>query len=123
MHISISDSCGPSAGELVNLIVYVASYLVRAGIGFILICAALIKFLSPIEDLEKSVLGYQILNGSIARLFARTLPWAEISIGVALIANKSQEIIVVAAFGLLAVFTLSIGYALIRGIETEWVFQ
>ncbi len=62
----------------------ILAWIIRTGIGVLLIYSGLLKVTRPYEFLN-SVFGYHLLGPKGATVFAAVLPFVEMSIGIALV--------------------------------------
>ncbi len=92
--------------------------LVRIGLGFVFIIAAVPKILHP-ADFAGAVFNYQILPPLLVNPFALVLPWIELEVGILLVAGWWLESAVVLADILLFVFLSVAGFNLARGLNVS----
>jgi uncharacterized membrane protein YphA (DoxX/SURF4 family) len=90
----------------------------RLAIGAIFVLAGATK-LSALGTFTATLLAYDILPVSLLRPVALILPWAEVVVGLYLLAGLFARAAAWGAIGLLAVFMLAIGQAVIRGLSLE----
>ncbi len=93
-------------------------FLLRLVIGGTFIYSAVDKILYP-DEFARIVYNYHLLPGQTINLFALLLPWVELVAGVLLIAGFWEKAAAVVIGGLLAVFIVALGNALIKGVNIE----
>jgi len=87
----------------------------RIAIGGLFLIAGVAKLRSGHTNFLRAVLGYDLLRGRRAALFARALPPIEIAIGVALIVGIAPGPVTFVTLGLLTVVTGAVIRSLVLG--------
>ncbi len=93
-------------------------------VGGVFVYASLDKIAKP-ADFARIVYHYQVIGPSqslaplVPNLFAVTLPWIELVMGLALIVGVLRREAAALAAALLLVFVAAVGSALHRGIDIE----
>ena len=95
----------------------IVSIVIRVVLGAIFLYAGIIKLKDPWELFALAISSYQILPLKAVELVARTLPWAEVLIGVMLIAGVGLRIAASACSLLLLVFFALMIRAYAKGME------
>jgi uncharacterized membrane protein YphA (DoxX/SURF4 family) len=91
--------------------------VLRIALGAVFVYAAWIKLRDPWFLFAQSIDSYQVLPLWAVELVARTLPWAELLIGLLLIAGLWRRISTAAASLLLLVFFALMVRAYAKGME------
>ena len=94
-----------------------AALVLRVVLGAIFIYAAYLKLKDPWALFAMNIDSYQLLPLWAVRLVARTLPWAELALGVLLIVGKFRRTSTTIVALLLAVFFTLIIRAYAKGME------
>ena len=89
--------------------------VLRLVLGGIFVYAAWIKLRDPWLLFAMSIDNYHILPQWAVMALARTLPWAELALGLLLIVGRFRRIATVGVAGLLAVFFTMMVRAYLRG--------
>jgi uncharacterized membrane protein YphA (DoxX/SURF4 family) len=97
----------------------VAALLLRIALGGIFLYAAYTKLRLPWQIFAMGIDSYQVLPEWAAALVARTLPWAEVLIGLLLIAGRFLRTATVATSALLMVFFGLMVRAYAKGMEID----
>ncbi len=90
----------------------------QIAIGGVFIYAALPK-IGDLESFAGQIHNYRLLPLPVENLFAMTLPWIELVIGLALVLGIRSRSGAVLATGLMAVFMVAIAQAVARGLDIE----
>ena len=90
----------------------------RLIIGGILVFASFDKIGSP-GDFARDIANYHILPFGTENLFAIILPWLELTIGLGLIIGIFVNGAALLSMGLMGIFILAIGSAILRGYNIE----
>ena len=90
------------------------SVLARLLVGGVLVAAGYATLLAPLEDFIMTVNGYAVLPVWAVPRFAQALPWVEALIGLAVIIGLSQRFSLRVVAGLITLFWLVLGQALLR---------
>lgn len=90
----------------------------RLLMGAVFIYASFDKILHP-EAFARAVYNYQILPGNLVNLAALILPWVELVIGLALVANRWMPGATLMATLLFVIFTAALAYNQIRGLNVH----
>lgn len=98
-----------------NKFVRVLLLLVRLALGAVFVYAAWIKLREPWLLFAMSIDAYQVLPQWAVLTVARTLPWAELALGLLLISGRWPRVSGTAASALLTVFFALMVRAYIRG--------
>lgn len=98
-------------------ILRIAALVVRIVLGAIFVYAAYLKLKDPWALFAMNIDSYQVLPLWAVRLTARTLPWAEMAIGILLITGFFRRVSTSAATLLLLVFFTLIVRAYAKGME------
>ncbi|MBN2468521.1 MAG: DoxX family membrane protein [Deltaproteobacteria bacterium] len=93
-------------------------WILRIVLGGIFIYASWDKLLNP-EQFARAVQNYRILPHPGLNIIAVTLPWVELVCGILLVAGFLTRGAAIIISGLLTVFVLALGSAMIRGIDTS----
>jgi uncharacterized membrane protein YphA (DoxX/SURF4 family) len=89
----------------------------RVALGAVFVYAAWTKLRQPWELFAMSIDAYKVLPYWAVVVVARTLPWAELAIGVALMAGRWLRVSAGAASLLLAVFFALMVRAYVKGMQ------
>jgi len=89
----------------------------RVALGAVFVYAAWTKLRQPWELFAMSIDAYKVLPDWAVVVVARTLPWAELAIGVALMAGRWLRVSAGAASLLLAVFFALMVRAYAKGMQ------
>jgi uncharacterized membrane protein YphA (DoxX/SURF4 family) len=92
------------------------SFLFRLILGCVFVYASFDKIAHP-ADFARIVYNYHFLPGSVINLFAIILPWVELLTGMALILGLFVEAASAIIGGLLIIFIVGLGNAVIRGLD------
>ena len=98
--------------DLKNLLVMVC----RIFLGFMFIYASLDKIAHP-EEFAKQIGYYKALPFGLENLLAIILPWAELIMGICLIAGLLVDGAALVSIIMMLVFILAISQAMLRGID------
>ena len=98
--------------DLKNLLVMVC----RIFLGFMFIYASLDKIAHP-EEFAKQIGYYKALPFGLENLLAIILPWAEMIMGICLIAGLLVDGAALVSIIMMLVFILAISQAMLRGID------
>jgi putative oxidoreductase len=90
--------------------------LLRIGLGLVFLYAGALKAFAPLT-LAGDIANYHLLPAAWVPLFAVTLPWIEILVGFALVLGLFGRGAALVAAALMAVFTVALSQALLRGID------
>ena len=90
----------------------------RLLLGAVFIYASFDKILHP-EAFARAVYNYLILPGDLVNLAALTLPWVELVIGLALVANRWMPGATLIATLLFIVFIAALTYNQVRGLNVH----
>jgi len=92
------------------------AFVVRVGLGCMLIYSSLPKLRQPYDFLS-SVYQYELVGPKLGMLIAMTLPWLELLVGICLVGGifVSGALLAVATMGL--IFTYVLASALYRGLD------
>lgn len=90
--------------------------ILRYVLGIIFVYAAIEKIAVP-EEFAKSIMNYRMLPLFSVNIVALLLPWTELLAGLGLIAGVSVRSNALLILGMLAVFSVAIVVALIRGLD------
>ncbi len=90
----------------------------RIVIGAVFIYASLDKISSPAE-FARIVYNYHLLPGQLINLLAITMPWVELICGISVFLGIYKEGGILIIGFMLAVFAVSIGINLFRGVDLE----
>src|SRR6266446_2354319 len=99
-----------------------AALLLRIALGGIFIYAAYTKLKLPWQVFAMGMDSYKLLPEWGVELVARTLPWAEMLIGLLLIVGRLMRISSVVTSALLVVFFGMMGRAYAKGMEINCGF-
>ena len=91
----------------------------RIALGVVFVYAAYLKLKDPWELFAMAVDAYNLLPQWAVIVVARTLPWAELAIGLLLIAGRFQRLAAAAASALLAGFFTLTFRAYLLGMQIE----
>ena len=91
-------------------------FVIRIFLGALFIVASIDKIMSP-EAFAVSIQNYKIINGNIALLVATILPPLELLTGACLILGIYPKTSSLLITSMLAIFTLLVITALIRGLD------
>ncbi len=94
------------------------STVVRLVLGGILVAAGAIKVIDPQTSVQ-AVRAYELLPAGLERLVGWGLPFAEIALGLLLIAGVFTRAVAVAAGVLLVVFIAAVMSAAVRGLNID----
>jgi len=97
--------------------VRVAAILIRVALGAIFVYAGYVKLKEPWELFALAISSYNLLPLKMVELVARTLPWAEVVIGLMLIIGFQLRIAATACSLLLLVFFSLMVRAYAKGME------
>ncbi len=100
-----------------NRLVRIAAIAIRIALGAIFIYAGYVKLKDPWELFALAVSSYNLLPLKMVEFVARTLPWAEVVIGLMLIVGFQLRIAATACSLLLLVFFSLIVRAYAKGME------
>lgn len=95
-----------------------ATLAARLAVGLVFVLAGISKLVAP-GTFSATLLAYDLLPVALLRPVALSLPWVELVVGLYLLAGLFTRVAAWAAIGLLAVFMLAIGQALLRGLSLE----
>ncbi|NOZ74808.1 MAG: DoxX family membrane protein [FCB group bacterium] len=90
----------------------------RLIVGFVMIYAALDKIADPLT-FSRAINNYHLIPWGMENIMAITLPWIEMFVGIGLITGIFLDGAVLVVQGLMAVFILAIGSAILRGYDIE----
>lgn len=90
--------------------------LLRYVLGFIFVYAAIEKIAQP-EEFAKAIINYRMLPLFSINSVAILLPWIELLAGLGLIAGVSIRGNSLLVLSMLAVFSVAVGIALLRGLD------
>lgn len=90
----------------------------RLGVATVLIWAALPKVRDPAAFVQ-AIENYHMVPETLAPWMAAVLPWVEIVVGVALVANVRARAAAAIAGGLFVVFGVAMAQAIARGINLD----
>lgn len=90
--------------------------LLRIGLGALFLYAGALKALAP-HTLADDIANYHLLPGALVPLAAATMPWIELMAGLALVLGIFGRGAALLVAGLMAVFTVALSQALLRGID------
>lgn len=93
--------------------------LVRLAVGAVFVYAAWVKLRESWLLFALAIDNYQILPQWAVELVARTLPWAELALGLLLIVGRWRRVSTVAATALLGVFFSLMVRAWLRGQKID----
>ena len=96
----------------------IALLVARLAVAAVLVVAAIAKLRDP-QAFAQDIANYRMLPASMVPLAAAALPGVEIVLGAALALGIWTRGAGVASTALLALFTIAIGAALVRGIDIE----
>lgn len=94
------------------------STLVRLGLGGLLVAAGGLKAIDP-QSSVAAVRAYELLPGSAATVVGWGLPFAEIALGLLLVAGLGTRAVAVATAALFAVFIFAVASARHRGLSID----
>ncbi len=100
-----------------NRTLRVAAIVLRIALGAIFVYAGYVKLKDPWELFALAISSYNLLPLKAVELVARTLPWAEVVIGLMLIAGFQLRIAATACSLLLLVFFSLMVRAYAKGME------
>jgi putative oxidoreductase len=112
----LSAAASPGPGRVAWLGDPRLAALLRVGVGALFLYAGIAKGLSP-AGFAEDIANYRMLPGALVPLVAVTLPWMEILAGMALVTGWGVRGGALVVAGMLVVFAVGIGQALIRGID------
>jgi uncharacterized membrane protein YphA (DoxX/SURF4 family) len=90
----------------------------RLAVGAIFVLAGVTKLVNP-GTFSATLLAYDVLPIGLIRPVALILPWIEVVTGLYLLIGLFTRAAAWVAIGLLAIFVLAIGQALLRGLSLE----
>jgi uncharacterized membrane protein YphA (DoxX/SURF4 family) len=90
----------------------------RVVLGGVLLIAGTLKALDPQASVA-AVRAYELLPDGLATAVGWGLPFAEIALGVLLVAGVAVRIVAAAAAGLLLVFVAAVASAAVRGLSID----
>jgi uncharacterized membrane protein YphA (DoxX/SURF4 family) len=90
----------------------------RFAVAAILIVAAVGKLRDP-QGFAQDIANYRMLPAGLVPVAAATLPGIEVALGAALVLGVWTRSAGIATTGLLLLFTIGIGSALVRGIDID----
>jgi len=90
--------------------------LVRVFLGGVFVIASLDKIVDP-AAFAVSILNYKVVSVTPALVIATVLPWAELLCGLGLLLGLYPRGSSLLAASMLAVFTVLMGSALLRGLD------
>jgi len=93
----------------------------RIFLGGVFLYAAYTKLREPFLLFAMSINAYKLVPENVAELLARVLPWAELVLGLALIAGVFQRLTMVVSTSLLGVFFSIMAHAYKPGQEGEQI--
>lgn len=93
-------------------------YLLRAAVGAVFIWAALAK-ISDISGFAAEIGYYRMLPLAFQNLLAITMVWIELVAGVAVLVNVAPRSATIVLFGMLVLFFVAIGQAVLRGLDID----
>jgi uncharacterized membrane protein YphA (DoxX/SURF4 family) len=105
--------------ETSSRVVRIAALLLRIVLGGIFLYAAYTKLSLPWQIFAMGIDSYKVVPEWGAELAARTLPWAEVAIGLLLIAGRLPRISTAATSALLLVFFGLMVRAYAKGMEID----
>ncbi len=91
----------------------------RVALGAVFVYAAWTKLRQPWELFAMSIDAYKVLPYGAVLVVARTLPWAELLIGLALMAGRWLRVSAAAASLLLLVFFALMVRAYVKGMQID----
>ncbi len=94
------------------------TYIARVIIGFVLIMASVPKVAEPIA-FAKSIQAYQIVPTFLVNIFAISIPWLELVIGIFLIFGLLLRGSSLLSAALFAAFSVLIAISLFRGLSID----
>jgi len=94
------------------------STLVRLGLAGILITAGLLKVVDPQSSVQ-AVRGYQLLPESLEVVVGWGLPFAEMALGLLLVAGAFTRVVAVVTGALMIVFIAAVVSAWVRGLTID----
>lgn len=97
----------------------IIALLLRIALGGIFLYAAYTKLRLPWQVFAMGIDSYQVLPEWGAELVARTLPWAEVAIGLLLLAGRFMRVASTATAALLMVFFGLMVRAYAKGMEID----
>ena len=111
----MSERC---AGAILKLIFWnrITALVFRIIVGGVFVYASIDKIVHP-DRFADMVYNYRILPYIIINLFAVTLPWIELVIGLCLILGPFADAASAITASLLVVFIVASGAALVRGLD------
>jgi uncharacterized membrane protein YphA (DoxX/SURF4 family) len=90
----------------------------QIAIGAIFLYAALPK-IGDVEAFARQVHNYRLLPIALENLLAMTLPWIELTAGLALVVGIRARAGATLSVGLMVVFLVAIGQAVYRGLDID----
>lgn len=94
------------------------TYITRVVVGFVLIMASVPKVAEPIA-FAKSIQAYQIVPTFLVNIFAISIPWLELVIGIFLIFGLLLRGSSLLSAALFAAFSVLIAISLFRGLSID----
>ncbi|MBU2636496.1 MAG: DoxX family membrane protein [Bacteroidetes bacterium] len=94
------------------------TYIARVVVGFVLIIASVPKIAEP-STFAKSIQAYQIVPGFLVNLFALSIPWLELVIGIFLIFGLLLRGSSLLSAVLFSAFSVLIAVSLFRGLSID----
>lgn len=94
------------------------TYIARVVVGFVLIIASVPKIAEP-SAFAKSIQAYQIVPGFLVNLFALSIPWLELVIGIFLIFGLLLRGSSLLSAVLFSAFSVLIAVSLFRGLSID----
>jgi uncharacterized membrane protein YphA (DoxX/SURF4 family) len=95
-----------------------ASTVARLALAGIFLAAGMLKVVDPQSSVQ-AVRGYQLLPPSLELLVGWGLPFAEIALGLLLVAGVFTRVVALVSAGLLLVFTAAVVSAAARGLTID----
>jgi uncharacterized membrane protein YphA (DoxX/SURF4 family) len=96
-----------------------AALILRIGLGGIFLYAAYTKLRLPWQVFAMGIDSYKLLPEKGVELVARTLPWAELVVGVLLIVGRLMRLSTLVTSGLLMMFFGLMVRAYAKGMEID----
>jgi uncharacterized membrane protein YphA (DoxX/SURF4 family) len=93
----------------------------RVFLGGVFLYAAYTKLREPFLLFAMSINAYKLVPEGAAEILARVLPWAEVALGLALVAGIFQRLSMLAATSLLGVFFTIMAHAYKPGEEGQQI--
>ncbi len=101
-----------------NLITHSLTLLaIRLLVGGLFLLYGIAKALAPLGQFEQSIADYHLLPEAVIPTFAVIMIIAEIAVGIGLILGLFTRYATLATAGLLAMFLIAIGQAMLRGLD------